>query len=98
MDIRENAYFHTLLRLLRARPASSLPCSPLREGGGGRHHLTGGRLCCIERVAVDTSGQGPRVLTVLDEHRAVHDGVGNALRPLADTPTIVGEVVHHVFR
>src|SRR5215470_8056445 len=61
---------------------------------GGRQHHTRSHLCCIERVAVDTSGQGPRVLTVLDEHRAVHDSVGNALRPLADTPAIVGEVVY----
>src|SRR5262245_14946466 len=70
------------------------PGSPLRAGRGGRPHHTGSHLCCIERVAVDTSRQGPRVLTVLDEHGAVHDGVGNALRPLADTPAIVGKVVH----
>ena len=47
---------------------------------------------------MNTSRQGTRVLTVFDEHGAVHDGVGNALRPLADTPAVVGEVMHDVFR
>src|SRR5262245_53088638 len=34
---------------------------------------------------------------MLDEHGAIHNGVGNALRPLADTPAVVREVIHDVF-
>src|SRR5262245_18393474 len=98
MDIRENAYFHTLLRLLRARPASPPPCSPVREGRKGSQHNTRSRLCGMEPRAVDSPREVPRALSMRDELWAVPDVVGNALRPLADTAAIVGEVVHDVFR
>jgi hypothetical protein len=75
---------------------SALP--PLPAGGSDVTAGTGRSLLGVERVAVNTSRQGTRVLTVLDEHRAIHDGVGNALRLLADTPAIVGEVVYDIFR
>src|SRR5437870_3081341 len=61
----------------------------------GRGH---GALLGIERVTMNTSGQCPGVFAVLDEHGAVHHGIGDALRALANAPAVVGEVMHDVFR
>src|SRR6266704_6195512 len=66
---------------------------PLKAGGRGNGALLG-----IEGVTMNTPGQRPGVFAVLDEHGAVHHGIGDALRALANAPAVVGEVMHDVFR